>query len=705
MSVFNYLQTPQPQLVQNYAAPDSTLMARSTNNLLQQQEQGRGLLQQQADIFSQERLKANALPEIDRESYLQKIAEKEQQLNQLVENRGLRGARNQIGQLAREFQEEINPYRQGIQRFQSLRETIDSSQADAVYKQFGRGLLQQNVDTGGIQGFQAPEIINTFEGWKDLRKDIIDYSSRFQNTTEARSEVYSDEQGRYIMRSLVETGRADEFQAAALHSLLKTDPQAINQLRVMAMQRHGTQDVTEEQVIDEALMLVEPEYLARKGEKRTNIERSEIDVTNYQTSWSPTSEFVSTPENKITSYTDIQDSNMSFEAAMQGFDIKSEEILDDLKGLPEYVGHEIIMTPEDGYILVNERNQRVHDDRLLGLNIQRNQAIEEQAQRQQLLNRIVSDVTDGEYSDMDSLLEATNFDEALEQEKGRVIQEISARRGMSSTSFWQNMAAGVEDLPTEEQIREIAEQNLTTGSQFTKPRFSIIRQINERLEAESQSVSRNIAPQRLPRKATDVIEENTASFLRSGRLIGRKGEVLHKDKDVLETINMSDAKIEGVIYTPEEGYQLVFRPTATTEKPFDDIVRVPVDPNSSMMSDLVNSGAVDVASLGYAHSLQQIRRSPNNSGSVAIYNRDQETSHNISVQGIPEGNHFVYNITIPNAVQEVVQDYTNEINTERRRRNEEPLPLIPTRRRFNSENEVIAFMRNMQYILSKPSNE
>jgi hypothetical protein len=684
MSVFNYLQLPQPELVPSYSPPDTRLLANSTNNLIQQQEQGRQQVELQRDVFNEQRLKASALPEVDRESYLNTINEQEQRLNSIVESQGLRGARNTIGQIARDFQTSLHPYQAGIQRMTNAMGRIDSSEADGTTKAFGRQLVQKAAE-GGIKDFNVPEILNTLESWRDLRSEVIDLSKRWGTSSEAISSIQGDEHGRYIMRALAEVGRPDEFKAAALIQLLN-DRHANNQLRLLAMERYGTTEVTPEQIRNEALNLIEPEYINKKAQKLSFVERINADYMNYQQQWNPTMLLGTQDENEdIKSFSNIMEANKGVAGALMSIDNKYEEAL---KNYEEQGFKYNIQEQVDGSrILLDEQGRRVWSPTIEGLNVQRYGIQQQQRERQELLDNAVRYATNGEFTSAEQLMSSDTFLEDFERAKNRIAGGETARRGDPLTRLF---ASNQESFSEEEIENRALEQLLSQRAGGINN--SQIRKINEWLKENSAAVERAVAPMQLPRNARESLENNWRTILRTNNLIDNRGAPINDEK-IKSTIG-EEADFRGVIHTPEGGFELVFHPKPSEDRDYQGVVRVRIQPGSSIMNDLATFGGIDTVSFGVMNSLQQINASPARRGVIPLIDERVENSpmtHDLSVQAIREDGALRYRVLIPPSL-------ADEIDESRSARG---LPLTSRFITANNEDELITRVVALQKDLAE----
>jgi virulence-associated protein VapD len=178
MSVLSYLQLPEASYVPKYATLDKTLLNTVDTQIEGQIQQGKQSLSTFDQLADTTGKSLSVLPESYQRQYNEALNQAKAQLDTDVEKYGYRNIQGRVSNIARDFQNQVNPLLQTAGQVSAAYKRIDESDADGMSKQAGRIAINQALESG--EGYKAPEYIAAFENWRDLRKDINDLASGWQ---------------------------------------------------------------------------------------------------------------------------------------------------------------------------------------------------------------------------------------------------------------------------------------------------------------------------------------------------------------------------------------------------------------------------------------------------------------------------------------------------------------------------------------------
>jgi virulence-associated protein VapD len=234
-----YLQLPEPTYIPKYASVDPQVLGQVTSQIENQIQQGRQSLSALDQLEDNTSQALSILPDSYKQQYKEVLNRTRAQLDEDVEKYGYRNIQGKVRNLARDFQNEVAPLMQTAGQVSAAYKRIDESSADGMSKQVGRQAIQQALE--GNADFSPPQYLAAFENWRDLRKEINDFASKWkEGTVSQREQVIDSPGGQYIYRSLIQSGRPDEFARAA--ALMLQDQQSLTQLEIMTRARRPDYD-------------------------------------------------------------------------------------------------------------------------------------------------------------------------------------------------------------------------------------------------------------------------------------------------------------------------------------------------------------------------------------------------------------------------------------------------------------------------------
>jgi len=637
-----YLQLPEPTYIPKYASVDPQVLGQVTSQIENQIQQGRQSLSALDQLEDNTSQALSILPDSYKQQYKEVLNRTRAQLDEDVEKYGYRNIQGKVRNLARDFQSEVAPLMQTAGQVSAAYKRIDESSADGMSKQVGRQAIQQALE--GNADFSPPQYLAAFENWRDLRKEINDFASKWkEGTVSQREQVIDSPGGQYIYRSLIQSGRPDEFARAA--ALMLQDQQSLTQLEIMTRARRPDYDnldneSKQKEVALTAGSIVDPNIINLSYIKETNVQREKIERESHL---SILELAISEPKNpELNSVSGIIKMNQGYSSSVNTIEAELNNFISDAAANdPSLVNARLqwndssksyeIMDNRGNVVsqFVDASGRYVPNAIVANASIQRRYLDQEQQARQELLDKAVRRTTNNEYSTFEQLMGTNNIQSLVDKEYRRLRQK--------------NIDAGVAvNVESNEELREIATKNVLNKN----PNF---RQINEYLSSTTTDREFVVNPIRLSNKEMDDITKQWAAVKSN---IG----TLDKDGNQLDAKDLpNNATFLGVA-TTSRGIEFLWNSEGVRDddKIYSGIVRTLPNPNIGNL--VLGRVGVDVqmASLG-----QQLARlsDPSSARKRQEFTTTRSDGSSVSFPVMFDTNTGSYIVTIPDEFRTGTQGY------------------------------------------------
>ena len=570
-----YLQLPETQYIPKHIPISENLLGRSSEIVANQTQQA---LEYEGTLYDEMRKGVQAttagLPSEFQEEVGGIFEDSREKLEQMYEQKGPRGAYRGVRRLAGEFTEKLAPYQQVAgqkqQYLENLKQAAEKNKVDPNVVRWAQETANIKRDEYGNLTFSAvpTEVFNT---WEDLSKKVADFSKSWNSSTEASEQLINSPHGDYIMRSMIEHGRADVFQAAAA-SLLVNDPATREQLEYRVLSRG--EEATEENIIDEAMMIAAPEIANQKFFNEKYVQRVEQKAEEFDENYNPSFRIGQQGNPQFQSLKNVLEARDGFNTVFAKQRNELDRHLNRQRAEnPEiYEGAKII--DKDGkYVIVDRDGNEIDNDfRVHYINAERKAYQAQKDAHDKLLDDVTREVTQGEYKTFEDYLENNEIVSSREN----LIENL---RKHNDRNLVPPNIESVEEY--EQRIENLAEKKL----QANHPHM---RQITQTLKDRFATTETQITPSPVSDDARKRLEEIWPSVRSSGAILDRQGVSMEEDPDLIETLP-EEAQFLGYVYT-RNGIEFMWQPKATKEGQYSDIVRT--KPNPSQIESLKRSGSL-----------------------------------------------------------------------------------------------------------------
>jgi hypothetical protein len=587
MSVLSYLQLPEPAYVPKYAALDTSLLNTVDTQIEGQIQQGKkdlSTFDQLADTTSKS---LSVLPESYQRQYNEALTQAKAQLDADVEKYGYRNIQGRVGNIARDFQNQVNPLLQTANQVAAAYKRIDDSKAEGVYKQVGRAAINQALESG--ETYKAPEYIAAFENWRDLRKDINDLASGWQaGTTQLVDMPVESEAGKYVYRAIRESGRPDEFARAAASML--TDAQSRAQIEIMTRAR-GVEP-TEQEMALTVQNLIDPNVAKLSYQRDKDVQRAEIESANYLDAIQLT--LGQRGSNELSTVSGIEKMNRGYQSSLLVIENQLNKYISDqsinnpefnnaqLKWNPQNESYEIV--GKNGNIIsryLDAEGKPIPHSVVAQATLQRRFFDQEKRGREKLLNDAVREATSGQY---------TTFEQFIKNDpelKTRLENLEKQQKGFSQAFdiYTQGYAAPGESIQSgsDSFMSYISNVNMESLS-------PTVKKINEILASKVGDREITINPVSLPKADTDYLTGIWSAIKKTEGIFDRNGNQLE--------LSQLPEKSRFLGYSrTNNGFELIWsaEPTAQEVKDgiYSDVIRT--TPSGNLAEMLVSRSGRDLA--------------------------------------------------------------------------------------------------------------
>jgi len=648
-----YLQLPEPTYIPKYASVDPQVLGQVTSQIENQIQQGRQSLSALDQLEDNTSQALSILPDSYKQQYKEVLNRTRAQLDEDVEKYGYRNIQGKVRNLARDFQNEVAPLMQTAGQVSAAYKRIDESSADGMSKQVGRQAIQQALE--GNADFSPPQYLAAFENWRDLRKEINDFASKWkEGTVSQREQVIDSPGGQYIYRSLIQSGRPDEFARAA--ALMLQDQQSLTQLEIMTRARRPDYDnldneSKQKEVALTAGSIVDPNIINLSYIKETNVQREKIERESHL---SILELAISEPKNpELSSVSGIKKMNQGYSSSINTIEAELNNFISEAAANdPSLVNARLqwndssksyeIMDNRGNVVsqFVDASGRYVPNAIVANASIQRRYLDQEQQARQELLDKAVRRATNNEYSTFEQFI---NSDPKL---KNNIEKLEKQQKGLSGAFdiYTQGYAAPGQTIRSDSDsgMSHLSDIELTSLS----PTFG---KINEYLRSVATDREFVVNPIRLSNKEMDDITKQWAAVKSN---IG----TLDKDGNQLDAKDLpNNATFLGVA-TTSRGIEFLWNSEGVRDddKIYSGIVRTLPNPNIGNL--VLERVGVDVqmASLG-----QQLARlsDPSSARKRQEFTTTRSDGSSVSFPVMFDTNTGSYIVTIPDEFRTGTQGY------------------------------------------------
>jgi hypothetical protein len=410
MSILSYLQLPEATYVPKYATLDKSLLNTVDTQIEGQIQQGKESLSTFDQLADTTGKSLSVLPESYQRQYNEALNQAKAQLDTDVEKYGYRNIQSRISNIARDFQNQVNPLMQTAGQVSAANKIIEDSKAEGIFKSVGRQAIQEGLKNG--DQFTTPAYLSAFENWRDLRKDINDLASGWRAGDVGSVEMPVDsEAGKYVYRAIRESGRPAEFARAAASML--SDAQSRAQIEIMTRAR-GAEPTPEEMSIT-VQNLIDPNVAKLNYQRDREVQRAQMESANYLDAIQLS--LGQRGSNELSTVSGIEKMNQGYQSSLLVIENQLNKYISDqsinnpefdnaqLKWNPQNESYEIV--GRGGNIIskyLDDSGRPIPHSVVAQATLQRRFFDQENKGREKLLNDAVKDLTGGKHTTFQSLV-------------------------------------------------------------------------------------------------------------------------------------------------------------------------------------------------------------------------------------------------------------------------------------------------------------
>lgn len=601
-----HLTLSDPQYVPQYNTLDTNLI-NTVDSQIEQQGQAAREQRGQFGVLTDTAIEqTQGLPDEFQQDVAGLVDRSRQNIDQAFEERGARFALPAVEKEARNLSQQMRPYQQVAQQARAYQQQIDEigrdKNVDAHVRRHLKKQVQFDRDPEGRPMFQGRDL-EILNNWTNIREEIQDFSDRWKSSDAGMYDMLKESPyGDHVYSAMVEHGRADEFQAAAMIQILN-DPDRREQI-ALSLEAMGIEP-TDENMELEVLSMVEPEYRNQLFEKQKHIKRQEQSAQDYNNNYNPNynpSFKIGTQGNKaLTSVENVFKSKEGNKDAQQNLSRQAEEHLGRMKRQNErYQNVELVNVGDKLVFRDKTTNEPFYDHKLSQINTQRQNLQDIESRHSELLNKVIDDVFGDQYKSYEDFLESADIEESRKYlEQGFKQYHIKD---------WNE---------TDEEFQEKKEQWVEKKLKDRNPEFA---KLNEKLKLEFSEKEVEIIPTPVRKQSQEKLNGIWSSVRRSTSLMDKEGNPIESDDEYDKV--PENAKLVGYMYT-QNGMEFMWQPEKTEDWAGDILRSIP---NSSQVRALIQGGDLEAAQASVYNIITEATSPDNPSGTKSLTIGGQEVT-------------------------------------------------------------------------------